>query len=415
MRIEMLRTVDRGMKVFQEAVLNCFEDELLSSQEVIDLEKMGANFSSRIWIRITTRNGKVVHESKGFPSLLIDESYQDRYRSFKIDRDEYRIMDCHFNDYKIRTVGSLSMLSEIQKDLIGAFSIALPLSILAIGGGCWILVQKSLSSLTQFAEIANLINAENLSYRLPVPESRDEIQRLSEFINEMLDRLERGFYQARRFTADASHQLKTPLTVIRGELEALLRSGQCNQIEIVRILERVSHLSAIIERLLFLSRIESSNIQLLKKPFNISEILCDLDTDFSAIASARGIHWNSAIAPGIWVNGDAHMINQLLVNILENAVKYNNRGGMVDLSARAIGQQLVVIVKNSGPEIMDQDKEKIFDRFHRGSAATTFADGHGLGLNISREIAKIHGGTVELESSSNDATVFCVHLPLFDK
>ena len=415
LRYEGLRDVDRGLKVFRKSIISSFSDESLSLQEIKNLENLASRSPVRMWVQISLPDKSVVHESAGYPLTALPGWEPDSARTVTVGRESFRVLDHVSNKYRIRTVGNLAMVIETEKDLLTAYALAMPLSLAVIGLGCWLILQTPLSSVSKIADMAARITVGNLSARLPIPNSADELRRLTEVMNTMFARLEGSFDQARRFTADASHQLKTPLTVIRGELERLLRSQNGNTEEIVRVLERVSYLSLMVERLLFLSRMDADQIHPHFLPFDMSPLLHDLNNDFSCIAESQGLEWTSDISSQLMVSGDAPLLGQLIVNLLENAIKYNRPSGFISLSARSVDDEIQVTVKNSGQPIPPKHQAKIFERFHRGNTMSASNDGQGLGLNIAWEIARIHGGMVALTSSNESCTIFSLHLPLLQK
>jgi signal transduction histidine kinase len=225
----------------------------------------------------------------------------------------------------------------------------------------------------------------------------------------MIDRLERGFEQSRRFTANASHQIKTPLTIMRGEVEAMLKSGHADEAALLRVLDEVEDLSAMTDRLLLLSRVDADLLDLRRECVTLASILDGLVEDADALAEDRGISVSADVPSDIQVSGDVPLLRQIFGNLLDNALKYNRTGGRVVVTACKEGGFADVRVTNTGAAIPMSKQEALFQRFYRVSSDRS---GQGLGLNIALEVAKAHGGSVQLVRSDGDETEFQVKLPL---
>jgi signal transduction histidine kinase len=305
--------------------------------------------------------------------------------------------------------------AELIFDLTSAYLTALPAAALFAAFGVWWITRKSLKPLEDVADAAEQIHAKALGQRLPQPEARDEIGRLVQVLNDTFDRLERSFAQATRFSSDASHELKTPLTIMRGEIESVLKT-RINDPEIVgllsSLLDQTQRLSAIAEKLLLLSRADAGALVLHKEELEFSAMCRDLVEDAQILGLRCKITTNSKIARGITVWADKSYVRQALLNLVDNAIKYNIDSGSISVSLERSGSLALFRIANTGEEIPKDQEALIFERFYRvDPSRTSEVVGSGLGLSICREIALAHGGSVWLEGYEPGWTAFVLALP----
>ncbi len=254
-------------------------------------------------------------------------------------------------------------------------------------------------------ETANHIRSDNLSERIPVAEVNDEISNLARLLNEMFDRLELSFNQIRRFTAEASHELKTPLSLVRLQAEKLLVEGGLTplQEEAVQMqLEELSRLNKIIEELLFLSRAEAHAVRLDFRREDPHAFLVGFAQDARALAEHRGLVFTATIEGGGKVDFDPKWLRQVLLNLLQNALNVSPPDGRISLTSRFTVDAWRVTIADQGPGVPPAKLEQIFERFVRlESGAARESKGSGLGLAISRSIIGLHRGTIWAESGAD--------------
>ena len=309
--------------------------------------------------------------------------------------------------------------AELVFDLTSAYLTALPAAALFAAFGVWWITRKSLKPLQDVADAAEQIHAKALDQRLPQPPAQDEIGRLVQVLNATFDRLERSFAQATRFSSDASHELNTPLTIMRGEIESALKT-QVNNPEIESLLsgllDQTQHLSAIAEKLLLLSRADAGALILNRRNVELSAMCQDLVEDAQVLGMRCKITADAEISQGIVVRADQSYIRQALLNLLDNAIKYNVESGAISLSLKKSGSLALFRIANTGPEIPKDREARIFERFYRADPSRTFdVVGSGLGLSICREIALAHGGNIWLERQEPGWTAFVLALPCPDE
>jgi len=310
-------------------------------------------------------------------------------------------------------------MREIENDA-GSRALAvsgiLPFMLVVTGFGGWWIARTALAPVSDVAEAAEQITAQRLDARLDEPPVDDEIGRLTRVLNEMFTRLNESFRQTERFSADASHELKTPLTVLRSSIEDLLESPTLEEDDrrtVASLLEQTRRLSAITESLLLLSRADTGRLQLDLTWVDVCEIIRACAEDAEILAEERGISITRNLPASIMAGVDAGRLNQILWNLLDNAIKYNESNGRVEIRAGTdLVQKLVWIeICNSGPGVPAVLVPQLFERFFR-SDPQGVTEGHGLGLSLSRELARAHGGDVTLVSSREGWTVFRVTLRL---
>lgn len=298
-----------------------------------------------------------------------------------------------------------------------AFLAVLPLALLLVAGGAWYISRRALRPIRKLTYTAERITAEGLDRRIPLEDEDVEFLRLVTVFNQMMDRLQKSFHQATRFSADAAHELKTPLAILQGELEQALQAaedGSREQQVYGDLLGEVQRLKGITQKLLLLSRADSGGLTLHLKPVNLSEAVSMMAEDLQVLAPELAIHVD--VAPGVIVPADAELLGQILQNLIGNAIKYNRPGGSVGIALAAVGEQARLAVANTGQGIPQEQRERVFERFFRVDRARSRSiEGVGLGLSLAREIAVAHHGDLVLAESRNDYTVFALTLPLTQK
>jgi heavy metal sensor kinase len=295
--------------------------------------------------------------------------------------------------------------------------IAIPsLLICAALGGYWI-SGRALAPVDQITKTARTISAQNLSSRLIVPHSGDELQRLSETLNGMLDRLEGSFKKITQFTADASHELRTPVAVMRTRAELSLRKARSAdeyRDVISEVLEELEKTSSLIEQLMFLARADSGSETLNFTNTNVTEVLREACHQGIALAEAKQVGFQEQIAQdSMWIRGDASSLRRLFLILIDNAVKYTPAHGQVEVSLQRNNGYAIAQVKDTGIGISESDLPNVFERFYRADKARTRElGGVGLGLSIGRWITEVHSGTIEVQSAPGRGSVFQIRLPI---
>jgi len=302
-------------------------------------------------------------------------------------------------------------LSRLALILFASVVVSLLLASLAI----YLVTRVSLEPMTQMVKTAEQISADKLDQRINLPERCDEVTRLGAALNDMMDRIETAFESQRRFVTDASHELRTPLTVIIGELEFIQASLEQNSLKenIRTVLGELDRLTRLVIQLLTLARIDAGKMILDKKPVRLDEVLIDCIQFMDKEARNRSIEMNINIEKALELYADPIRLKSVILNLLENAVRYNRHGGKVWVNLREISiGRAEITISDEGPGISDVDREKIFDRFYRSAMARAEGNGSGLGLAIVKEIVELHAGQVKVSANQGKGTSFTIELPI---
>ncbi|MFQ5736592.1 MAG: sensor histidine kinase [Thermodesulfobacteriota bacterium] len=311
---------------------------------------------------------------------------------------------------------SLESVQEVFHAFIYIFISGILAAIIVAGAVGWFLAQKALKPVSEITKLARRIGAENLSERLNIAVPQDEIGMLASTINGMFERLENSFKQIKQFTGDASHELKTPLTILKGEMEIALRSkGNVEHMKeaLESGLEEIDRMSNIVNNLLDLAKMDVEREALPREPVSLDKVFIERYEHFRGRAADKGIELvMGRCAPAV-VTGDTVRLSQLFFNLIDNAIKYTPGGGRVDLSLDVDGHDAIVKVKDTGLGVSEQDIPYLFDRFYRANKARSGDEGGaGLGLSICKEIAVAHGGSISVESAPGQGSTFITRLPL---
>ena len=287
---------------------------------------------------------------------------------------------------------------------------------LASAGGYW-LSMRALTPVDRMTQAAQDINSNNLARRLDVPHTGDELQRLSQTLNGMLERLEASFNRITQFTADASHELRTPLALMRTTTEVSLRTSQTvadyreAQEDVLAELEKTSSL---VEKLMLLARADAGVESLQRVPVNLGDCLREACHDGRVLADAKHVSFKENIgSSALFIEGDSQALHRIFLILIDNAVKYTPSGGSITVGIKRYDDSAVAEFLDTGIGITAEDLPNIFDRFYRADKARSREfGGVGLGLSIARWIAEAHRGSIEVQSTPGTGSAFRVRLPL---
>ncbi|MGA8500397.1 MAG: heavy metal sensor histidine kinase [Candidatus Sulfotelmatobacter sp.] len=295
-----------------------------------------------------------------------------------------------------------------------------PLLLLAAASGGYWLSRKALSPVDALTRTARGISGSNLGERLEKLTTGDELQRLSDTLNEMLQRIESAFLRVSQFTADASHELRTPISLIRTEAEIALRKsrGDAEYREALRhILLEAERTSSLVEELLCLARADSGRESLHLVPLDLRAAVVQTAGEWRQLVEVRGLRFTQIVADGeLSVLADRTAVQRVLAILLDNAVKYTPAPGVIELRLETRNDKAVITMRDSGIGIAEQDQTRIFERFYRvDKARSRDLGGAGIGLAIADWIVRQHRGSLAVQSSIGSGSTFSVELPLQSK
>lgn len=269
-------------------------------------------------------------------------------------------------------------------------------------GGFWV-AHGALRPIRRLTKQAQGVTAKGLDRRICVGSADKEFAELIAVINEMLARLETSFMQATRFSSDAAHELKTPLTILQGELERLIQesvAGSEHQEKLVSLQDEVQRLGNILRKLLLLCQMDGGRFTMSNECIHLSRWCEDLAEDIQAFGPDLSVSMD--VESDISFLGDPDTMWQVMQNLVSNAVKYNAKDGWIKISLKSDTQEIVFEIENAGPPIPPDERDRIFDRFYRVDASRSkVVEGTGLGLNLARELARAHGGDLVLKEQGN--------------
>ena len=297
------------------------------------------------------------------------------------------------------------------------FSVPLLLCLATVGG--YLMSRRALAPVDAVTDAARSISIQNLSERLEVPDTGDELERLSHTVNDMLARLEEAVQRMTQFTADASHELRAPTALIRTTAEIALRKERPAEDykealrEVLTESERMSHL---VDSLLMLARADSGAESLALTPVNVTENAAEACAEGRKLAMGKGVVFKAEIpSDGILVQGDAQSLRRLFLILVDNAVKYTAPGGEVVVTLRKDGEFALGVVRDTGIGIAEDDLPHVFTRFWRADKARSRENGGaGLGMSIAKWIADVHAGQLDIQSEPGSGTSIFIRLPLID-
>jgi two-component system, OmpR family, sensor kinase len=323
-------------------------------------------------------------------------------------------------NYIIVAAQSLEPVLRQLETLRRVFYTAVPGVLLLAGFGGWFLARKTLAPVVAMSEHARRIGAENLQERLPVANPRDELGRLAVTLNELLSRLSAAFLRQRQFMADASHELRTPVSVIRTAAAVALDREHREESDYRGLLATIDgqalRLSRIVEDLFRLARADSGHYVLQTRPFYLDELLVEAAHAARLLASPKKISIEMPALDEMPYHGDEGLLRQMISNVIDNSIKYTPPGGKIRLRVEGSTEEFAITISDSGPGIPPEAQPHIFERFFRADEAHSNGDlngsgGAGLGLSIARWVAEAHDGRLELEHSDGCGTTFVAFLP----
>ena len=315
----------------------------------------------------------------------------------------------------VQVASSLEDVEKALKTLLLILSITIPSALAVASVGGHFLANRALRPVNEVTNTARAITSHNLNKRIRIEKVKDEIGHLAETFNEMISRLDQSFRKIRQFSADASHELKTPLTVLKGEIEVALRrartEGEYKKI-LSSNLEEINNMTKIVDDLLLLSRADTGEVPLAKTRIDLSEFLADMQVQAQVLATSKSIDVYFHNSQKIYALADPLRLKSMMLNLIENGIKYSSPGGRIDITLEKENDTAIITVRDHGIGIPQEALPHIFDRFFRVDKARSRKEGgSGLGLSICKWIAEAHSGTISAKSELGRGSDFVVRIP----
>ncbi|MEN6615654.1 MAG: ATP-binding protein [Syntrophorhabdus sp.] len=342
------------------------------------------------------------------------------YETIESARPRLRMITMPILEYKkiISIVQVGSSLEEFE-DTMKRLLIIMIVSIITATSGTivvgYFMAKKTMKPVDQIRRAAVKISSSNLDERIELKGRKDELGRLAETFNAMISRLKDSFQRINQFSIDVSHELKTPLTILKGETELALRKERTVEEyrrSLASNLEEIDRMSRIIDDLLLLSKAEVKDIRMNLEKVDLRDLLADVCLNMKLFGENKGVEIIAKDLEDIRIVGDELKLRRMLTNIVENGIKYGGRGGHVTVSSFKQNGYAYINIQDDGPGIAADDIKYIFDRFYRADRSRKRESGSGLGLSISKWIAEAHKGTIEVESTPSAGSLFRIKLPM---
>jgi heavy metal sensor kinase len=390
--------------------------------DISDLEAVRAQ---GYLVRVVDADGKILNTNSTYAplpvtpdSLAMARSGLPQFQTVSLDGETYRLYTTPVQDNG-QAVGALQVaeiLGAVEatlRELVLVLAVIVPLTLtLATFGGMWF-VRRALVPVDQITRTAQRISAQDLSQRLNLNLPNDEVGRLARTFDAMLARLDDAFRREREFTANASHELRTPLTVMRGEIDVVLQRPR-ERSEYERVLRElgadVEQLSRVAEDLLMLARADTHQIAVTCEELNAAQLLQVVADELRPLAEAQQITLDVHTDPALQFWGDEQKMLRVLLNLVDNALKFSPPDTHVLLTAARKGDDVSLCVSDQGPGIASDARQRIFDRFYRGTNGRV--SGVGLGLAIARALVHAQGGNISVESELGKGTTFTIGMPM---
>jgi len=363
-------------------------------------------------VEVTDASDTVVYLSPRLRHAFPRDGIKE-FHNQKIENKKIRVAEFTQNGLTLRAGDDLTEINQIGRDIFLAMLGAIPTVLVVTAIGSTWIASKAIAPVEEIRQAANRITPQRLDQRLPVPPTNDEIAGLIRMLNATFERLQRSFEQSARFSADASHHLKTPIAILRADVEEILADVNCSESTQARaegVLHRIHHLNSVVDNLLLLSRADAGRLELSQTQFDLGEVLEGVLDDAHTLAEPLHLTVEANISKHLLLKADPTFVGMIAQNLVENAVKYNTPGGRIRVEAHPVNGEVELTIGNTGTGIPKDRVHQLFERFYRVCGGERIP-GHGLGLSIARELARAHGGDVQLVRSNGSWTEMRVRLP----
>ncbi len=352
-----------------------------------------------------------------FGSVISEMNFGDeRAATYTFDEIPFRMIALNKQGYSVLLGYEISTIRGVQKRIRQIFLLVFPFGILLSVLCGYIVTQQSLNIIKNISQTASRITSRNLTERIPIPQGKDEIIQLIMTLNTMIDRLEKSFTMIQQFSHDAAHEIRTPLTIVRGEIEELLTDEGCPDnvtTTLESILEEMEYLSSIANKLLLLNNFDTGKIEYHFTTVDLSRLIQETYDDAVVLSSQKNLTVDLKKQDTVKIQGNEELMMRLLWNIIDNAVKYTPSGGNVSIVLEGDEKNASISVIDTGIGIDPKEIPKIFDRFYRiDKSRSREIGGSGLGLAIAKWIVDLHHGNIHVESTIKKGSRFKVTFPI---
>jgi signal transduction histidine kinase len=420
--IILLNQVDNMLAGVAREIVRATTVDSTGDLNVVSLPQL--DMTANAYVQVWGADGKLISTSPSIGTLTtpldplgLDQG-QTMFEDSYLDEAHLRVLTIPL-ELRNRVIGTLQVaasLTVVDATRTNLLSIMAVIAVVAVGlvmWGSWVVLGRALSPLQDIADTVDQINrADDLSRRIPMQGTvQDDVGDLVISVNQTLERLESLFTSQQRFLADVSHELRTPLTVIKGNVDLMRKFKEADEDLLNSIDQEAGRLNRLVSGLLMLAQAESGKLPLNFGRVELDLLLTEVFTETRVLAGSKvRVHLNQ-IDEAI-VKGDRDRLKQVILNLVANAIQYTPQGGEVFLSLSRIGEQVRLIVRDTGPGIPAEDLPYIFERFYRAEKSRTRSktSGFGLGLSITKWIVEQHGGQIKVESKEGDGTTFVIWL-----
>ncbi|MFN3909021.1 MAG: ATP-binding protein [Flavobacterium sp.] len=429
--LNLYRTIENDLdfelqKHLEEIKIENNQIELIHKEEWLEREHTGVEVNP-VFVTFLNRNKELVEKSPNLKNsqlkwLVVKEN--KKYIDTNLEKNPIRQKQFEvFENKKLKgyvivamsTKNTQMVLQKLQNHLLWLY----PLVLLALFFIARFFAGKSIQPVQNIRETAQSITSLQLSQRIPLPYHKDELYRLSETINDLLDKIEDTLQREKQFTSDASHELRTPLSVIKGTLEVLIRKPRTEteyQNKIKQCIAEINQMDVLLEELLFIARNEY--LPTIEAHWNLVDLhllIQKMEVQLQNKLSQKNIQIINQIPKNIQVTTDVHLLEVLIKNILSNAIKYSEPNQKVEIASELDKDFVLLKIIDHGDGIAAENLDKIFRSFYRVNSSNNAPNGYGIGLSIAKKIANILQIAIEVQSMPQQGTTFMLHIPLNPK
>jgi heavy metal sensor kinase len=428
----LVATLDQDLLEDVEWVTRLIEVERGTARKGVSMQRLSQEVQERILQHYTTNpmnyivlltnvDGQILYESENQHAKILLTSQVPPGETVlqTVDSPAYgrlHVAARRSTPFIIQVAYTDKATQVVLGHLLSIFAVLVPVVLFVSFSGGWLMAGMALRPIGQISRLANRITAQNLNERIPAREVKDELGELINTINGMIERLQSAFEQMKDFSASMAHELKTPLTIMKGEAELALAkplSGKETQRLLTTYLEEVVRMSRIVDDLLTLAKAEAGQISITRQPVKLDELVQELYEDTVILSTSKHLRAELMKNQSAVVEGDEVRLRQLLRALIANAVQYTDPGGAIRITCRCEEARVYVDIEDTGIGIPQESLSKIFQRFYRVEEARSRAGGgSGLGLSVAKWIAEAHNGTISVQSTPGKGSRFTIQLPL---